>query len=185
MELIDIGRCKIDTALKQRDKQTALLTAQRLFPRQQRILEGAMVRGDEVAFRELCGIQGECELVDDCFLPGSYAKHGATITMPEPKQVPVYQINYTEIAKPVIFIGGLCIVVALVVTLCKAILTGMAVAFVVIGEYMGYIAAAFVALVALRLLFMRSGANAEQYNKSGGEGIFVNVNINGQNHIQQ
>lgn len=183
MELIDIGRAKIDTALKQQDKQTALLTAQRLFPRQQRILEGAMVRGDEVAFRELCGIQGECELVDDCFLPGSYAKHGATITMPEPKQAPVYAVDYTELAKPVIFIAGLCIVVALVVTLCKAILTGVAVAFVVIGEYMGYIAAAFVALVALRLLFTRS--QPTQQTQNDGAGIFVNVNINGQNHIQQ
>ncbi len=183
MELIEIGRAKIDTALKQQDKQTALLTAQRLFPRQQRILEGAMVRGDEVAFRELCGIQGECELVDDCFLPGSYAKHGATITMPEPKQVPVYAVDYTELAKPVIFIAGLCIVVALVVTLCKAILTGVAVAFVVIGEYMGYIAAAFVALVALRLLFTRS--QPTQQSTNDGAGIFVNVNINGQNHIQQ
>jgi len=186
MELIDIGRAKIDTALKNNDKQTALLTAQRLFPRYQKMLEGTMVRGDESGFRELCGIQQGCEWTGNEFMPGPYHKTGGTVIVPEPQ--PKYEFDLpaaVEMSKPLLFLGFICIAGTAVFVVCKSMLTGLSMAFVVIGEHLGYIAAGFFALVALRFFFTRTPDAVENNNTTTNGSIFVNVNINGQNHIQQ
>lgn len=180
LQIIDIARADIDTALKQGKHETALLTAQKLFPQRRLLLQGAMMSGDVSQFRELCGIQQGAERVGGEFIPGPYHQPVAPVAA----QVAPYKFDTAqaiEYTKPVLFVGALAGVGALVVTAIGAIMAGLQAAFVVIGQVVGYVAGAVVVLFILRYAFSVSRTQQDTTQNSGG-GIYVtnNFNINGQ-----